>query len=195
MMPSAPIRILIVAALCVAGLIFLVAREGAARDSGAEVLLAMEAVDPRALLQGHYVIVDIRERLEPEERCPPGVDEAAGWIALARDGDAHRVAAAAATRELALQRGELAVRGDAYCQSPIEEQPEMPAQPGWLSIDIGTDRFYVAQDQALRIERVLREQSAGEPGRVFAIVSVGRDGRARLRGLMVDGERLELGWI
>ena len=39
------LRILIVAALCVAGLISLVVRESMARDSGTEVLLAMEAVD------------------------------------------------------------------------------------------------------------------------------------------------------
>lgn len=194
MIPSAPLRILIVAALCIAGLIFLVAREGMARDAGAEALLAMEAVDPRALLQGHYVIVDIRERLEPGERCPPGVAEPAGWIALRRDGEAYRVAAATTTRAFALQRGDLAVLGDYYCQEPIPEQPDLPAQPGWVSIDIGTDRYYASQQQALRIERVLREQNTGEPGRVFAIVSIGPDGRARLRGLMVDGERLELGW-
>ena len=62
-MLNAPLRIVIVAALCVAGLIGLVVRETMARNSGTEVLLAMEAVDPRALLSGHYVIVQLRESL------------------------------------------------------------------------------------------------------------------------------------
>jgi len=48
---------------------------------------------------------------------------------------------------------------------------------------------------AQRIERVLREQQPTESTRVFAIVSVGRDGHARLKGLLVDGERLELRWL
>ena len=63
-------RILAVAALCAASLIALVVSEGVARESGQEVLLPMEAVDPRSLLQGHYVQLRLTQRLEPNEPCP-----------------------------------------------------------------------------------------------------------------------------
>jgi hypothetical protein len=33
------------------------------------------------------------------------------------------------------------------------------------------------------------------PRRVLAILSIGTDGRARLKGLQVDGRRLELSWL
>jgi uncharacterized membrane-anchored protein len=65
---------------------------------------------------------------------------------------------------------------------------------GTIQTEIGVDRFYINQADAQRIERVMRSQRPGE-SRVSAIVSVGRDGRARLKGLIVDGERLELRWI
>ena len=42
---------------------------------------------------------------------------------------------------------------------------------------------------------MLREQRPGEETRAYAIVSIARDGQARLKGLMVDGERLELSWL
>jgi hypothetical protein len=60
---------------------------------------------------------------------------------------------------------------------------------------LGIERFHINQADAVRIERILRERVPGGEPRAYAIVSVGRDGRARLKGLMVDGERLELSWL
>jgi hypothetical protein len=71
----------------------------------------------------------------------------------------------------------------------------MEAMPGWLSLDLGPDRFYINQADATRIENVLREQRVGEETRAFAVLSVGRDGRARLRALLIDGERYDLNWL
>jgi hypothetical protein len=67
--------------------------------------------------------------------------------------------------------------------------------PGWLTLDLGVDRFHINQADAERIEQVLRDQRAGEETRAFAILSVGHDGRARLRALLIDGERFELSWL
>ncbi len=66
--------------------------------------------------------------------------------------------------------------------------------PGWLTLDLGVERFHINQADATRIESVLREQRAEET-RAFAILSVGRDGRARLRALLIDGERFDLSWL
>ena len=47
-----------------------------------------------------------------------------------------------------------------------------PGMPGWVQLDLGVDRFHINQTDAMRIERVLREQRPGEETRAFAIVSV-----------------------
>lgn len=194
MMPKAPIRILAVAAICIAALIGLVLREGAARAAGTEIMLAMEAYDPRALLQGHYVMIDLRDRLPPGQPCPPVPDTADQiWVAFAPDGDTHRVAGAAAARADAEHFAPLVARGFVTCTQPTAIEGE-PQQPAIVWLNLGFDRFYIDQADATRIERVLRGQSPDAPGRVFAIVSIGQDGRGRLKGLVVDGERLELGW-
>jgi hypothetical protein len=186
-------RILIVAALCAAALVGLVVSEGMARDAGEEVLVPMEAVDPRSLLSGHYVMLNLTQRLEPGEPCPPAVE--GDWVALRRDGDAHVVAGGAQSRELAQQVGPLPIKGSFFCSPPSTAVDGAPAQPGWVRLDLGIDRFHTNQADALHIEQVLRGQQPGEEARAFAIVSVGRDGRARLKGLQIDGERLELTWL
>jgi len=79
--------------------------------------------------------------------------------------------------------------------APTPASGDYEEQPGVVTLYLGIDRFHVNQTDALRIERVLREQNVDEAARALAIVSIGRDGRARLKGLMVDGERLELTWL
>jgi hypothetical protein len=189
-----PIRILIVAALCVAGLIGLVVREGMARDSGREITMAMAALDPRALLSGHYVIVDLRNPLPRGANCPVAPEDAE-WIALAPEGEHHRVVGAAPTRQQALALGPLAARGALTCLPPAPDANQPGAFPGWIGADLGINRFYASQSEAERIERVIREQSATDDTRVYAVISVGADGRARLSGLIVDDQRLDLSWF
>lgn len=206
-MLKAPIRILIVATLCALALVGLVVRETMARSQGTEVLLAMQAVDPRALLSGHYVIVALSENLPDGAQCPSGVDGEAflppplrsvqtgnAWVALKQHGGAHTLAGAAASRQEALSFGPLVVRGTASCMAAVPTPDAVASPPGIVRLDLGIDRFHINQSDAQRIERVLRTQNVGER-RILAIVSVGQDGRARLKGLQVDGERLELNWL
>ena len=63
-----------------------------------------------------------------------------------------------------------------------------------MPLDLGIDRFHINQADAERIERVLREQR-GRATRASRSSRSARDGRARLKGLMVDGERFELSWL
>lgn len=199
-MLNAPIRILIVAALCVLGLIGLVVRESMARASGTEVLLAMEAVDPRSLLSGHYVIVALQERRLVGCEPPPTLDEdlerefaSYRWLALSKNGVTHSVTGVAKTRDEALADGEVAVLGTTECADAFGPANTPPQSVNRL--DLGISRFHINQTDAERIDRLLRAQNAEAPQRVFAIVSIGEDGRARLKGLQVDGERLELSWL
>ncbi len=199
-MPEAPIRILIVAALCGLSLIGLVVRESMARAGGTEVLLAMEAVDPRALLSGHYVIVTLQERRAGGCPPPPTLDEEQErdlapyrWLSLSKNGTAHSLSGTGRTRNEALTEGDVAVLGTGECTdvfSSNEGNPETVTR-----LELGVERFHIAQADAERIDRLLREQRPGQTQRIFAIVSIGQDGRARLKGLQVDGERLELNWL
>ena len=194
-MIRAPVRILIVGALCVLGLVGIVVRESMARDAGTEILLAIEAVDPRTLLQGHYVTLDIRERLEPEAPCPPtNAAPNQGWVALAPDGDTYHAVRGAGLREEAETPGAILARGGLYCEEASPGVLGVGSRPAFVTLDLGINQFYVDQTHAERIDRILREQRPGDEARVYAIVSIGQDGRARLKGLIVDGERLELGW-
>jgi hypothetical protein len=187
-------RILIVAGLCAAALIGLVVSEGFARQGGQEITLPMAAVDPRSLLSGHYVQLNFTEQLEPDDVCPQAGN--GEWLALRPDGDIHVLAGAAPSLEQAQLIGPLPVKGSFQCSAPTPPNPSLPeGLPGWLQLDLGVGRFHINQTDALRIEQVLREQRTDQPTRAFAVLSVGRDGRARLRALVIDGERFELNWF
>lgn len=186
-------RILVIAGLCAAALIGLVVSEGYARDSGQEITLPMAAVDPRSLLSGHYVQLNFTERLDPGETCPESGDWE--WVALRREGEIYVAAGGATSRDLAQRVGSLPVKGTFYCQAPMSASADIPAMPGWLRLDLGVDRFHINQADALRIEQVLRDQTINEETRAFAVLSVGRDGRARLKALLIDGERFDLNWL
>lgn len=202
-MLNAPLRILIVATVCVLGLIAIVVRETAAHADSTEVLLPMEAVDPRSLLSGHYVIINLTERLPDEQDClgapasedPQHPSREDHWIALRRDGDIHRMSGAAPTHEEALRIGDVAVEGTVFCNTAIRAPDGTLIQPASVRLDLGIDRFYINQPDAERIDRVLRETSGEDEATVFAIVNIGRDGRARLKGLSVNGEIIELNWL
>jgi len=185
-------RILLVAAACALSLIALVVSEALARQSGQEVLVPIEAIDPRSLLQGHYVALSLTQRLEPGETCPTGGE--LEWIALREQGGVYIAVGGADSREQAQLLG-LPVKGSFTCQEPSPALPDADATPGWLRLDLGVDRFHINQTEALRIEEVLRAQTADEPVRAHAVISIGRDGRGRLKGVVVDGERLELNWL
>lgn len=199
-MLKAPIRILIVAALCALSLIGLVVRESTARASGTEVLLAMEAVDPRALLSGHYVIVSLREELrEGDIACS---EQRGEWLSLAPNGQTiggqsvySLAGEATALRGARSTPQSLAVRGSYICSPPEVPNGDFAGAPGWIALDLGVSRFHINQSDAERIDALLRARTTGAEARIFAIVSIGTDGRARLKGLQVDGERLELNWL
>jgi uncharacterized membrane-anchored protein len=190
---EAATRILAVAGICAAALIALVVSEGFARQGGQEITLPMEAVDPRALLSGIYVQLNFTDRLEANAVCPESGDWK--WVALRPQDDIYVAAGGALSRDEAERMGPLTVTGTFTCSPPMPAQPGMEGMPGWLTLDLGVDRFHINQADAERIEQVLRDQRAGEETRAFAILSVGHDGRARLRELLIDGERIELSWL
>lgn len=221
-MLKAPLRIMIVAGVCVLALIAIVAREGYERSRPAtptsrDILVQMQAVDPRALLSGHYVIVSLQSTLElPADAVPcanfSAVNETQSWVALADLRPETRVedrtpglhphvpVGVAATRDeaqsIANRAGHngVAARGTAFCSELPDEDRGPPISVASVQTTLrGVERFYARQADAERIDALMRNQ--GADAEVFAIVNIGRDGRARLKGLSVNGEIIELNWL
>ena len=101
MIKQLPARILGAGLLLVAMLVGLVVFESRARTAGQEVVLAMEAIDPRNLLTGHYVLLRLTQALPPGQSCPPRTQAygEGGWLALRADGVQHRFVGAGPTRD------------------------------------------------------------------------------------------------
>jgi hypothetical protein len=189
--PGVPVRILAAASVLAVGLVGLVVREGMARANGQVVVLPITGYDPRELLTGHYVQFQFRSEYPGGAPCPPGHDAATpgdGWVALTRRGDHHEATGAAASQAAALKLGEVAVRGGMECQA--RPAPEAT----WVMLHLGVDRLHADQTQAEAIQELLRAP-AGGAGRGYAIISVGADGRARLKGLAAGGRRVDLLWF
>lgn len=204
------LRIGVVAVLLIIALVGLLVREDRARASGQEVRLAMEAVDPRSLLSGHYAALQLVQRLDGGAPCPPDLEAHYGqndsWVALSpAPGGVHRVSGAGASRAAALKHGPVVVRGQADCRQTFLAPPRAPEdaapsteerpQETFITLDIGVDRFYADQTQAEALEAALRRQGEAQAPPAFAIVSIGQDGRARLKGVEVDGTRADLNWF
>lgn len=194
-MPSAPVRILAVAALCMLALIGLVVRESMARASGTEVQMVMAGVDPRSVLSGNYVTISLTEAIPVCSTASPVSSTPNEWIGLRREGMLAHADIAVPSRTEASQNGMIAVRGTLTCYDGVPASKDTPATPGRVTADLGIQRFYVDQADAERIGRLLQQARDSDTSPVAAIISIGQDGRARLKGLSVNGQRFDLGWL
>jgi GDYXXLXY protein len=211
MMRQVSLRIIAVAVLLLVGLTAMVLREEQLRQSGREVLLNLETVDPRDLLSGHYAALSLEEPLAPGAPCPstqtaPGalgflnrVKAPDGWVALSRKGDHYAPVGLAATEAAAKKLGEIPVRGSLYCvDGLLQTGPDTPPATQTMTVlNIGVSRFHADQAQAEHIAAGIPVAVPGKalPPPAYAIVSIGADGRARLKGLQVAGQRLTLSWF
>jgi len=191
-LPGVPVRILAAAGVLALGLVGLVVREGLARDGGQEVVLPITGYDPRELLTGHFVQFQFRSEYPTGTPCPPGHGGFArrkdAWVALRRQGDHHVATGAALSREAALKLGEVAVHGDIDCLA--RSAPDTT----WVTLNLGVDRLHADQEQAEAIQKVLLATRDG-PANGYAVVSVGADGKARLKGVTAGGKRVDLDWF
>lgn len=199
-------RLLAAGAMCLVALVGLVVLEGRARASGVEVILPMQPVDPRGLLTGHYIQLSFADRLAAGRTCPPLVERADGasdwrdgprdnWLALKREGDVHVLAGEYATRAEAAAHGDVSVRGNARCNTQFwpTRNGDGGEEAMVVVLTLGVDRFHADQDEAERLEKILRDRE--QIDRMAAILSVSPDGAARTKGIVVDGKRVELTWF
>jgi hypothetical protein len=183
-----PLLILLAGLLLAAALVGLVVRENQARNGGREVALTMQGVDPRDLLSGHYLAFDLVEPLSEAEMCPVTLlDPVArtGWVALSPKRDHWQATGMADDRAKAARLGVLTVRGEASCYPHGNHE---------IRLEIGVHRLHATQADAERLAAVLNRWNDGKRVEGYALVSVGQDGRARLTGVRIGGERFRLDW-
>jgi hypothetical protein len=198
MMPRAAIRIGVVAALAVLALIGTVVWESVLRDRGTEVVFPMAGVDPRSLLSGNFVAISLQGPLAGPT-CPPGFDTSEiyngplpqRWIAFSPAG-AHDAIGATVDRAAAMRLSPIVARGTASCVAPSPAADGEPATPGSITLDLGVNRFYASQDEAQAITGMTTACQPSGGCATAAILSIGQDGRARLKGLMIAGKRFEM---
>lgn len=219
-MLKAPLRIMIVAALCVLALIGTVVREGLERSAPTAhtVDMRMRAIDPRALLSGHYVIISLEDTVFTRGDRDPcadfeAIEERQSWLALIYQGPEFRIEpppeqplsyapiGARRSRDAAQSLTErdgwrgVAARGSAVC-SELPDQANGGIRVASVQTQLpGIERFYAPQAEAERIDGLLRQRDGEEPAMVYAMISISESGRARLVGLKVNGEIIELNWL
>ncbi|HEX3405666.1 MAG TPA: GDYXXLXY domain-containing protein [Caulobacteraceae bacterium] len=198
-MPPAWIRIIAVAALSIVALVGLVVHEGLARDAGTEVVMPMQPVDPQSLLSGHYVVISLQEQLATGQGCPPGAETGIlpnfdasmrkpRWVALTVGAGGHaRVAGVTDLQRAAKGFAPLVADGDAYCVASA------PDAPGFVATWLGVDRFHLDQAEAQRIAAAMSPTS-DQPAPVSAILSIGADGRTRMKGVIIGAQRIAPNW-
>jgi uncharacterized membrane-anchored protein len=155
--------------------------------TGKEITVQAHGFDPRDFLAGHYVRLAY-DFSTPTIAAPDCYNKkgATIWVALAptpgttNDLQASKVACSRAD----LHSDALALKGKSS---------------GYSRIEFGIERFYATQKDAERIEKALRgfnpDASAEAQPPVYAVLSVGKDGQARLKALLLGGERINLSWL
>lgn len=142
--------------------------------SGREVTLAMRPVDPRDLLRGDYVIVNLEiNRIEPE-LFAKGEALSRGDIAyVALEADAEGIARPVRVSGKPPQDGRLAIRG---------RIASSPSSPG-VAMDYGLDAFYVPEGAGRAIERI-------DAGQLRLVIALTKQGKSAPLRITLDGKTL-----
>jgi len=154
--------------------------------SGEEMIVRAQGFDPRDFLSGHYV------RLSYDFSTPPN---GAPHCAF-RKGAAVWVGVAA-------QPGKNETLNPTFACGRADLPPGLTAFRGkandYARVTFGIERFYAPQKDAERIEKALRRFDPDVPPDkqppVYAVLSIGKDGQARLKALLLGDERVELSWL
>ena len=176
---------ILLAVLQIGFLSFIIGSRAAILQSGKEVLLKIEPVDPRDLLRGDYIIVRYEVSSLPVKLIaglPAGelVSEARPvFLRLRKDPDGYwRTVSASLEPPAAAPASE----DEADIQGAITAGWTLNADTT-IPVSFGIERFYVPEGEGRAIESDLRE-------RPFGIrVALARDGTPQIKAL-VDGNKV-----
>jgi len=174
-------RLLIIAAVMTAFLVFMLGSNTARRAGGQEVVLDVTGYDPRDPFLGHYsrirldiAILDLRDlggldEIQAEDLVYVALepDEAGVWIASSLHHERPETGPAI-----------LGLVTSVYFRGQADERHEV------VQIDYGLNRYFADRATALELDSILRDDSRSPR----LIVSIPSDGRALIKGIEIDGE-------
>ncbi len=142
------------------------------RLNGREAVLAMRPVDPRDLLRGDYVIINLEiGRIDPATLREPFQVGEYGRVWVVLEPDADGVARPVEILTTPPNDGRLAISGRVLGHSTDSA----------IFIDYGIDAFYVPEGAGKEIEQV-------DASRLRLVVAISPDGRSLPLRLLQDGE-------
>lgn len=160
-------------------------------ESGVEIRLPARPVDPRDLFRGHYVRLgyDISQvRLPLIDGSDDFNRNDPVYLLAARSEDGrieplslHREPPAAGPGQVVMA-GRVTSSAEALPATLGEERPPCRSPCPTVSITWGIESYFVPKEQALRLEALQRA------GQLEILAAVGSDGRAAIKGLIVDGK-------
>lgn len=175
---------LLVAGLQTAALAYMVVGRDQLIKHGREVIMQVQPLDPRDLFRGDYVTLGypITQINEKEAALPEGIERGGAFYAVLKKGenDAWSVARISAAYPKDTASDEVVIRGRAQT---IYTGPEGKGYS--LNARYGIETYFVAEGKGRKIEDEVREKA------VKAIIALGSDGEAALKGLIVDNVRSE----
>ncbi|MBB4006009.1 GDYXXLXY domain-containing protein [Allorhizobium taibaishanense] len=146
---------------------------------GREILLRTEAVDPRDLLRGDYVVLSYPISRIPEEKIigprPTDGHDVRLHVRVAPEPDGFAVVAEASFADLPEKPGTVVLTSEPLLYYALPEQGDI------IPVHYGIERFYVQEGQGKEIE------AARNQGAVTVAVRVSSGGKAQIRQLFVGG--------
>ena len=151
-------------------------------SSGREIRAAVVPVDPRDLFRGDYVVLGYAFSTGSDVVLPTGTREGDTVYALLKNSGPADWSLSGVSASPTAPAGDGTVVLKAVVDSVRRGPAPASAMVGRLRY--GIERFYVPEGTGRAIENQVREK------RIVAVLAVGRDGKAALKGLEADGSRI-----
>lgn len=150
-------------------------------QTGTEVTLAAEPVDPRDLFRGDYVTLSYGFTRFEAPAQPDGQSERDVWVRLTRDGALWRHSEIAFSPLSARSPDEVILRGRAIESGGVWNDGD--ARMNYRTI-FGIESYFVPEGQGRPIEQAIGA------GRIEIVLAVTPDGEAAIKALRLDGVEL-----
>jgi uncharacterized membrane-anchored protein len=149
--------------------------------NGRELVLDVVPVDPRSLFRGDYVILNTELNRFAGGKVEGAMAKGAPlYVTIARDtAGKWQVARAAAQRPRTVAADEVVLKA-----RPDRWSAGRPAANATVDVRYGIESYFMPEGTGMALEKEVGQK------RVRAVVAVGRDGSAAIKGLEVDGKRV-----
>ncbi len=181
-----PVLLLALCGLLTAFLVWMALDHNHARNSGSEIILDMEPVDPRSLFRGHFVIIrtplhdlDLLT-LEGDDEFEDG-DRVFVTLAQNPAGDWRAVSTGKTQPDATKTFLQGRVEDISVFSLDTDDEPSINRRN--LDVQYKIESYFADKTSAKALERKLRE------AKMRVILSVAKDGQAVIRGIEIDGER------